>query len=74
MSCVAREGCRGCCHRCACARGGGAGHAAERAALLRHLLDAGAPLDLGSLNGRLETPVHCALRSGSAELLEVRLW
>ena len=58
-----------------CMRGGAAaGHAPERAALLRHLLDARAPdqVDLGLLNARLETPVHCALRSGSLELLEVR--
>ena len=53
--------------------GAAAGHAPERAALLRHLLDAGAlHVDLALLNARLETPVHCALRSGSLELLEVR--
>jgi hypothetical protein len=47
-------------------------HARERAALLRRLLDGGAPVDLGAINARLETPVHCALRSCSLELLEAR--
>ena len=61
-----------------CLRGAGAGHAAERAALLRWLLDrpnAGAEsarLELQAVNAALETPLHCALRSGSAEVLEVR--
>ena len=56
-----------------CLRGAGAGHAAERAALLRWLLDNhGAELDLAAVNAALETPLHCALRSGSAEVLEVR--
>ncbi|KAK9832549.1 hypothetical protein WJX81_008317 [Elliptochloris bilobata] len=48
-------------------------HARDRAALLRRLLDAGAAVDLGAINARLETPVHCALRSCSLQLLEVML-
>jgi hypothetical protein len=54
-----------------CIRTPGAGHASERAELLRYLLDHGHSLELASLNVRLETPVHCALRSSSFEVLEV---
>lgn len=48
-------------------------HGRDRAGLLRRLLDAGTPVELGAINARLETPVHCALRSCSLELLEVRI-
>jgi hypothetical protein len=54
-----------------CIRGAGAGHASDRAALLRFLLDKGYQMDLTSVNARLETPLHCALRSRSLEILEV---
>ena len=44
----------------------------ERAELLNWLLREGpVPLNLGSVNGSLETPLHCALRSCSLEVLEV---
>lgn len=55
-----------------CIRSSGAGHASDRAELLRFLLDKGYDLDLASVNARLETPLHCALRSRSLEILEVR--
>ncbi len=55
-----------------CIRGPGAGHASDRAELLRFLLDKGYQVDLTSVNARLETPLHCALRSRSLEILEVR--
>ena len=55
-----------------CIRSSGAGHASDRAELLRFLLDKGYNLDLASVNARLETPLHCALRSRSLEILEVR--
>ncbi|CAL8465257.1 g4792 [Coccomyxa elongata] len=56
-----------------CIRSSGAGHASDRAELLRFLLDKGYNLDLASVNARLETPLHCALRSRSLEILEVLL-
>ncbi|BDA50235.1 probable Ankyrin repeat and IBR domain-containing protein 1 [Coccomyxa sp. Obi] len=56
-----------------CIRSPGAGHASDRAELLRFLLDKGYDLDLASVNARLETPLHCALRSRSLEILEVLL-
>lgn len=54
-----------------CLRSPGAWHASQRAELLRYLLDHSHCMQLTSLNVRLETPVHCALRSCSFEVLEV---
>ena len=57
-----------------CIRNSGAGHASDRAELLRFLLNKGYDLDLAAVNARLETPLHCALRSRSLEILEVRTY
>lgn len=46
---------------------------AQRAELLRWLLDGNHTVDLSAVNARLQTPVHCALQSQSLEVLEVRI-
>ncbi|KAK9815937.1 hypothetical protein WJX72_012289 [[Myrmecia] bisecta] len=48
-------------------------HSKERAALLHWLLHTGFLADLGLVNRRLETPLHCALRSHSIHVTQVLL-
>ena len=45
---------------------------ARRAELLRWLLDNQPTIDLSAANACLQTPAHCAIKSGSLEVLEVR--
>eukprot|EP00884_Botryococcus_braunii_P009051 jgi/Botrbrau1/18147/Bobra.53_1s0018.1 len=48
-------------------------HGPERAQLLAHLLDRGVFPDLNAINARMETPLHCALRSCSIDIIRVLL-
>lgn len=45
---------------------------ARRAELLRWLLENHQDIDLSVVNARLQTPAHCAIKSRSLEVLEVR--
>ena len=45
---------------------------ARHAELLRWLLDNHPDIDLSAVNARRQTPAHCAIKSGSLEVLEVR--